>query len=169
MTFVSDLAAQLLSCYDQSLQDGPNPPPDDNICFRVGQVPYSAGLSEDLCCEGLAWVRVLRIYPSTNFPLPSITADACPRVGHAIEFELGAVRCMPFGDEAAGPSCDQWTAVFTQVDEDAASMRRAVCCFADLQSAGNLYLEGTWQPIDSQGGCIGGTMSVTVQSDCGEC
>lgn len=174
MTFVSDAAAAMLSCYDAALQEGPNPPPDDNICFRVGEVPFSAGTAEDLCCEGLAWVRVLRIYPSVNFPNQDTRPNDCQDSSYAIELELGAVRCLPFGTNAAGPSCDQWTAVFIQVDEDAASMRRAVCCMRDLISAGDqVFVEqvvmGEWTPIDGQGGCIGGSMPVTLHVSCNEC
>lgn len=169
MTFVSELAAQLLSCFDQALQDGPNPPPDEKICFRVGEVPFSIGTNEDECCSGMAWVRVVRIYPSKQFPSQDTTVDNCGTLGRAIEFELGAIRCLPFGDESAGATCDQWTAVFLQVDEDAASMRRAVCCMVSLLDPGALLFEGEWSPIDGQGGCIGGKMTVTVSTDCGDC
>lgn len=169
MTFVSDLATQLLSCYDLALQDGPNPPPDENICFRVGEVPFSVGTSEDLCCEGFAWVRVLRVYPSRSFPSQDTTATYCGTQSRTIEFEMGAIRCLPFGDETAGPGCDAWTAVFLQVDEDAASMRRALCCMALQLDPGALMLEGEWTPINGQGGCIGGSMAVSLSTDCGEC
>jgi len=173
VTFSSDAAQQLLSCFDAALQEGPNPPPDGNICLRVGEVPFSAGLSEDLCCEGFAWVRILRIYPSTVFPQTDTTPNDCQRSAYAIELEMGAVRCMPFGDNQAGPSCDQWTAAFLQVDEDAASMRRAVCCLFDLVDTNTTLIDqivtGEWRPIDNQGGCIGGQMNVTIQISCSEC
>jgi hypothetical protein len=173
MTFVSDAAQQLLSCFDMALQEGPNPPPDGNICLRVGEVPFSAGLSEDLCCQGLAWVRVLNITPSINFPQADTTPSDCPHSSYAVEFELGAIRCMTFGSIQAGPTCDQWTDVFLQVDEDAASMRRAICCLFDLVAANATFIDqivtGTWVPIDNQGGCIGGLMTVTVQLTCSEC
>jgi hypothetical protein len=173
MTFVSDAAQQLLSCYDTALQEGPNPPPDDNICLRVGQVPFDVGLSQDLCCEGFAWVRVLRIFPSVNFPNPDSIPNDCQNSSYAVEFELGAIRCLPFGSEHAGPTCDEWTSVFTQVDEDAASMRRAICCIRDLQDANMTFIDqiivGEWIPIDGQGGCIGGQMNVTVHISCNEC
>lgn len=173
MTFVSDAAQQVLSCFDVALHEGPNTPPDGNICLRVGEVPFSAGLSEDLCCEGLAWVRVLRITPSIRFPQADTQPAECPHSSYAVELELGVVRCMPFGDNQAGPSCDQWTAAFLQVDEDAASMRRAVCCVFDLINEGQTFIQqvvvGDWSPIDNQGGCIGGQMTLTIQLDCSEC
>lgn len=168
MTFVSDAAQQLLSCFDTALQAGPNPPPDDNICLRVGQVPFDVGLSQDLCCEGFAWVRVLRIDPAST----ANPRNICP-TGWDIELEMGTIRCLPFGDESMGPSCSDWTSVFLQVDEDASSMRRALCCVQDLMDEGTTLIEeltpGTWTPIDGQGGCIGGSMPVTIRINCSEC
>lgn len=173
MTFVSDAAQQLLSCFDVALHEGPNPPADEHICLRVGEVPFSVGLSEDLCCSGFAWVRVLRIFPSVSFPQQDSSPNNCQRSSYAVEFEMGAVRCLPFGDVQAGASCAEWTSVFLQVDEDAASMRRAVCCLFDMIDAGMTnavqIVKGDWTPIDGQGMCIGGTMRVTVQIDCNEC
>ena len=173
MTFVSDAANHLLSCFDTALQEGPNPPPDDNICLRVGEVPFDVGLSQDVCCEGLAWVRVLRIFPSINFPNVNNNPNDCQSSSYAVELEMGAIRCLPFGDENMGPSCDDWTAVFLQVDEDAASMRRAICCVRDLQNANMTFIDqivvGEWTPIDGQGGCIGGSMPVTFHISCNEC
>jgi hypothetical protein len=171
MTFVSVVAEDLLSCFDLALQDGPNPPAQ--ICLRVGEVPFSAGLSEDLCCEGFAWVRVLGITPSIRFPQPDNTPNDCQKSSWAIELEMGVIRCMPFGDEYAGPTCDQWTAAFLQVDEDAASMRRALCCiYAEIDANTTLVEQvvvGEWTPINNQGGCIGGSMPVTFQVNCSEC
>lgn len=171
MTFVSDAAEQVLSCFDLALQDGPNPPAQ--VCLRVGEVPFSAGLNEDLCCTGLAWARVVSIVPSVRFPQQDTEPNDCQKSSWAVELELGAVRCMPFGDENAGPTCDQWTAAFLQVDEDAASMRRALCCVYGLIATNATLIEqvvvGAWTPINNQGGCIGGTMNVTLQLDCLEC
>lgn len=172
MTFVSDVAQQLLSCFDTALQDEDTPP--GQICLRVGEVPFSAGLSEDLCCSGLAWVRVLRIYPSISFPTQDSNPNDCQSSSYAVELEMGAVRCLPFGNNNAGPSCDQWTAVFFQVDEDAAAMREAICCMRDLIEDGTTtladqILADEWVPIDGEGGCIGGRMTVSMQVSCNEC
>lgn len=173
MTFVSDAVQQVLGCYDMALQDGPNPPPDGNICLRVGEVPFDIGLAQNLCCEGFAWVRVISIFPSTNFPRQNFDPQNCPSASYAIELELGAIRCLPPGDENNGPNCDEWTAVFLQVDEDAASMRRAVCCVNDLIGGPTTFISqvvsGPWTPIDGQGACIGGRMTVTIQVSCSEC
>jgi hypothetical protein len=169
VTAIGDMTQELLSCLDLALQSGPNPPPDGNICLRVGTVSYDIGRAQDLCCEGFAWVRIVRVYPSERFPNQDREPHECSQSARAVEFEMGVVRCLPFGDADAGPSCDQWAEVFLQVEEDRASMARALCCFGDGLEAWQQFLENEWVPIDGQGGCIGGTTALVAQIDCDTC
>ena len=82
---------------------------------------------------------------------------------------------MPDHGAESGASCEEWTAVFLQVEEDAAAMQQAFCCALDtlksdpLARFTELALPGAWAPIDTQGGCIGGTMQATFGIDCTEC
>lgn len=166
------IAQLVLSCLEDAYDGRPDPP--GQICLRVGQVPFSAGLAEDLCCTGLAWVRINRIYPSTVFPTEQTSVDGpCPVASWAVELELGVIRCLPDHGAESGASCDEWTAAFLQVDDDAAAMREAVCCATSMLATNplfsNLNLPGTWTPIDGQGGCIGGTMLATFGYDCSDC
>lgn len=174
MSPVSDLAQQLLFCLEQAYADAaPEHPIPGQVCLRVGEVPFSIGTHEDLCCSGLAWVRVLRIYPSSVFPDPDTQSTPCPASQYAVEFEMGAVRCLPDHGERSGATCDEWTAAFLTVDEDAAVMRRTLCCLRETilgnPPVEDTVLMGEWVPIDGQGRCIGGTMSVTLAYDCLEC
>lgn len=168
MSMVSDAAQNLLNCFEAELLEAPNPPA--NICLRVGaEVPYDAGLSQDECCEGLAWVRIARIYPTNSrFPDQDNEPHDCVTTSWGVDLEMGAARCKPFGDLQRGPSCDEWTALALQIDEDAAAMRRALCCFLPMVFSENL-LPVEWVPVATDGGCAGGTMMVTVQVDCLEC
>lgn len=166
MSFVIDSAQALLSCFEDELQTSPNPPAE--ICLRVGEVPFDVGLSEDECCSGLAWVRVVRFFPSVRFPDPVEDPNNCITTSYAIELEMGVARCKPFGTVQAGPTCDQWTALALQVDSDAAAMRRALCCFRPTIISDQV-LPGEWTTFGAEGGCVGGTMSVTIQVDCLEC
>lgn len=161
MSFVSDTAQALLSCFEDELQIGPNPPA--SICLRVGEVPYDFEANTDLCCAGFAWVRVVRIFPSVEFPRPVDTPVYCNHTSYAVELEMGAMRCMPFERD-----CDVWTAVTLQVDDDAAAMRRALCCYRPTVETDNV-IAGEWVPQGSEGGCVGGVMTVTSQVDCLEC
>lgn len=171
MSIPGDIAQQLLTCLESAYATSTNEAPGE-ICLRVGQVPFSIGTNEDLCCTGLAWVRIVQIYPSSVFPVQDQTVIPCPGSQYAVELEMGAVRCLPDHGAKSGASCDEWTASFLEVDEDAAVMRQALCCMRDNLDTGftgDTFLAGAWQPIDGQGGCIGGTMNVTYSYDCLEC
>lgn len=174
MSPVSDLAQQLLQCLEDAYV--PEVPEEDRpglFCLRVGQVAYSIGLIEDLCCTGFAWVRVIRVFPvGEDLAERTVAANCAPSLW-GVELEMGVVRCLPDHGAHSGATCDEWTAVFLQVDEDAAAMRRALCCMKDtsLQTppASDLFLPGEWEPIDPEGMCVGGTMRVTFAYDCAEC
>jgi hypothetical protein len=171
MTATGDAAVTLLDCFETALNENDNVP--GQICLRVGEVPFSIGLAEDLCCSGLAWVRVVRTYPSVNFPNQDYRVDDCIRTARATEFEMGVVRCLPDHGADSGATCAEWTAVFSQVDADMGAMRRALCCFIDVAPTNPAFtgqlLEGEWRPINGDGGCIGGTLNVTIGTDCDEC
>jgi hypothetical protein len=163
MSMVSDAAQALLSCLEDQLIDLADPIPSKNICLRVGEIPMDIEHGSDICCEGFAWVRVTRVYPSVDFPTQLVSPSFCNTTSYAVELQMGVMRCMPFEKD-----CEVWTAVALRADEDAAAMRRALCCFLPMVATDNL-LPGEWVPVGADGGCIGGTMSVTVQVDCQEC
>lgn len=163
MSFVSDTAQDLLSCLEDQLTSSPNPIPVGNICLRVGEVPFDFENGADLCCQGFAWVRVVRVYPSVRFPAQVEDPVNCITTSWGVDLEMGVMRCMPFERD-----CDIWTAATLLVDQDASSMRKALCCYRPTILS-DLVLPGEWVPVGADGGCIGGTMQVSVQIDCGEC
>lgn len=146
------------------------------VCHRPGrEVPLNFGRTQDECCTGLGWVRIASIEPVLD-PLQSETPDfnPCNTGGTRVVLELGTARCNPTGTPNAGPTCAQWTELAERIDLDAAAMRRAVCCANDVLpglSNESVYrvLRGVWEPLDSSGGCAGGTMQVTVWLDCVDC
>lgn len=146
------------------------------ICHRPGaEVPLNVGTAQDECCSGLAWVRVAGIDPVFD---PSVSEDPdfdpCAVGARRVTLELGVARCNPFGTNGAGPTCDQWTALALRMDQDATAMRRAVCCLASNEQVGEYkpvyrVLPGAWAPLESSGGCAGGTLQVSVWIQCEEC
>lgn len=146
------------------------------ICHRPGnEVPLNAGTAQDECCSGLAWVRIASIESVVD---PTSSEDAsfnpCSHSERRVTLELGVARCNPFGTESRGPTCDQWTALALRMDQDATVMRQAVCCYQNSDDVGEYrpvyrLLPGTWTPIDSSGGCAGGTLTVVAWIQCGEC
>lgn len=171
-----EIADALRACLEAVYEDDAGAPAE--ICQRPGdQVPLSVGLSQDECCSGLAWVRVVSIEPVID-PLTSEDPayNPCNATGRRVTFELGVARCNPFGTNGAGPTCDEWTALALRMDQDARAMRRAVCCFNDSDNVDDMdprkvyrILPGTWVPLESSGGCAGGTMNVVVWTNCDDC
>lgn len=173
MSPVSDLAQQLLQCLEDAYATVPEGDRPGQFCLRVGEVAYSVGTAEDLCCTGFAWVRVIRVFPATEDLTERTTAVRCAPSMWGVELEMGVIRCLPDHGAASGATCDEWTAVFLQVDEDSAAMRRALCCMnnTSLKALPNtdVMLPVEWVPVDPQGMCVGGTMTVIVGYDCREC
>lgn len=130
-TIITPIAAQLLACLSEQVDLQPNPPL--HRCYRIGsEVAHDAGISVDLCCEGLAYVSLGDIYPSAaSFPEQDIVRQAqakCAPPTWAVNFRAGIVRCVPVGDETAGPTCTEWNEAFAQNVYDALSLRRTQCC-----------------------------------------
>lgn len=169
-TMVLPIAENLLACLCEAVAEAPNPPA--SCCLRPG-VTVAQGVSEheDECCEGLAWVRVSRVWPTgSEVGFPAINDDPfnCSPISYGIEMEMGIYRCAPTGDERNLPTCDEWTATTEQILDDAASMRRAWCCFRDNYD-NSAKLVGQWIPVMVQGGCTGGTMTIMIESYCTDC
>jgi hypothetical protein len=168
---VMPLARELLECLDQEISKVDNPPA--YVGLRPGNVvAHLMSTSEDECCSGLAWVRPATFVPSSGvFPVQ----DPAPIKGGgvrawAITLELGAVRCAPTPDAESIPTTEEWDAVTQAVMDDAAAMRRALCCFieADPRRSGRV-LAGAWLPLDVEGGCVGGIMNITIQGPACDC
>lgn len=162
------VAQLLLDCFCEALATTPNPPA--KCCFRTGQqVSAGIALNEDECCNGLAWVRVVSDFPSARqFPEQDTEPiGGCPPEWLAVIFELGVLRCVPEGTLQNLPTCEQETAVFTDVMHDNAAMRAAFCCLA---GGFDTKVLGVWEPLATEGGCTGGTRIVTVWvPSCMEC
>lgn len=167
---VMPLALELLDCYRQELAKLADPPM--HIGLRPGAVvDFLVSRSQDECCEGLAWVRPASFYP-TGLPFPS-QIESVPRTGitaWAVTLELGAVQCAPTPDENSIPSDYEWAAVTQNVMDAAAAMRRAICCFTGAAPIRRQQvIAGTWQPVDVEGGCVGGILPVTIQGPNCDC
>lgn len=167
---VMPLARELLECYETELLKVAAPPAYRQL--RAGNVvAHLLSTYQDECCEGLAWVRPASFFPSSGtFP----AQDAAPQPkgvsAWAVTLELGAVRCAPVGDENVLPTADDWDATVQAVMDDAAAMRRAICCFIDArQGRARRVLPGIWQPIEVQGGCVGGLLTVTILGPACDC
>lgn len=170
--FVSVLMDELLTCLCEKAAEQPNPP--QHCCFRVGlEVAHDAGILQDLCCEGLAYVTLGDTYPSsTSFPEQDIIrqADAkCAPPTWAQVFQVGIIRCTPTGTESLPPSCEEWNVASRQNVIDAQTLRRVACCFRDFITTNSGVFTGMSLVIDRQvqgtplGGCAERSMKLTAQ------
>jgi hypothetical protein len=124
----------------------------------------------DLCCDcgngqGQAAVRIVSIYPTTNFPAQSFVTERCPASTLAVVLEMVVYRCAATLDEQGNPpSCPAMTNDALVAADDAGAMRcAALCCFGQLDSDLRFVL-GAWQPLGVAGGCHGGSMQITVEA-----
>jgi hypothetical protein len=152
------VANLLLDCLCQKLATRANPP--KLCCLRFGTDVTQDVTPDDVCCDGLGYVRIGDMFPAgQNFPEPDII-DNCQGAMWAVEFEMGVLRC---GDPGA---CEEWTGAAGQHMSDRWAMVEALCCFKTQLETNNLYLatfvgQGATLPIE--GNCSGGTQLVTVQ------
>lgn len=167
---VMPLAEEMLACLEQEIAKVADPPL--YVGLRAGtSVDHLLSTSENECCSGSAWVRVVSFTPSSStFP----TQDEVPLKNGtrawAIVLELGVVRCSPTPDADRIPTTAEWHEVVQKVMDDGAAMRRAICCFTDAERGRNgRVLPGAWQPAPIEGGCVGGVMTVTVQGPACDC
>lgn len=128
------------------------------LCFcgvvSGAQVALDYGGGTEGCQEGcgMAWVRLVTLYPSSAAGVPSEEAGNCGE-GLGIEIEVGIVRCAWTPDEdGAGPTeADLLSDTELQV-ADAMTMRRAIICCAPAKDI-NM---GVYTPYGPQGATVGG-------------
>jgi hypothetical protein len=177
--FVGPLMTQLLACLCEEAALAENPPAI--CCFRVGtEVVHDAGLNEDQCCRGIAYVSLGDTYPaSQSFPEQDIVRQASSKCGPptwAQIFKIGIIRCAPIGDGLNAIHCDEWNAAAIQNVIDSRTLRRVSCCFRDFVVDNQERFLGMSLVIERQsqgnplGGCIERSLTMVAQipNDC-EC
>lgn len=177
--FVSPLMNKLLEClclYSQSTEGAPT-----HCCFRVGtEIAHDAGMLQDQCCEGIAYVALGDTYFSADsFPEQDIIRQAgsqCAPPTWAQAFKVGIIRCAPVGNEFVPPSCTDWNLASRQNVIDAKTLRQVACCIRDYVVNNSDLFFGMSLVIDRQtqgnpqGGCVERSMTLTAQfpnCDCG--
>lgn len=175
---VMPLARELLACLDVEIQKVLNPP--KYVQLRMGSVvDHLISTGADECCEGLAWVRPAAFYPGTEpFPEQLATATRGMPAGTkfwAVTLEMGAIRCFPTPGPNDLVTAAQWDAATQACMDDAAAMRRAICCMiagppdALSPRGSSKVIAGQWQPLSTEGGCAGGILPVTFMGPACDC
>lgn len=167
MTIAMAYAQELLTCLSTALNASPNPPPEENICLRAGDhVSPMLSTNRDECCEGLAWVRIVRTDARYG---PDDFNTRCVNHLRRTVLEMGVVRCMPTPGAGEIVSCAQWTAVALQMDADHSAMEAALCCLKPILATGlgdPDLSPGDYEPRGPDANCIGGTLTLTIEHAC---
>ncbi|HSJ75010.1 MAG TPA: hypothetical protein VK899_02325 [Gemmatimonadales bacterium] len=166
--FISDLSAALLSCLCTAVSGNPGAP--QHCCYRVGTEPvHDVDLETniDLCCEGLAYVLLRDVYPSSeSFPDNDIVRQAqsqCAWPAWGVGFRVGIVRCAPTVSD-----CTVNNEAFLQNLYDVQSINATVCCFrefvrtSDVFTGMSLVIERQTQGSTS-GGCTERYVNMVAQ------
>ena len=167
-TLIFPYANKLLQCLCDAVQANASDlyPAPRICCLRAGET-VALDITDaqvDECCLGLAYVRIDSLYPtgsSTNlFPSPSsdVPFNKCAPYAWGLTMEMAVWRCVGTAD------CDQWNYVAQRQMLDAKSMREALCCFMSDLDPGTVSAT-PWQSKGPEGGCVGGTMNISVQID----
>lgn len=169
-TIEVQFAEILLDCVRQYyVTDHENLPdiPVKNFCLIPGteiaeDIDPLTGV--DLCCEGLAWVRIGDTFPSSNFPEPDPLTFACLPVGWAQRYEVGLLGCYPSTEGILSCTTKEEYAL-----QDAARLRalkEVFCCFAEhprmKKPKRNWQIEGITVQ-GPRGGCVSRVASIIVQ------
>lgn len=132
---VSTLSGQLLSCLCTAVSGMPAEHRPMHCCYRVGTEPVH-GVSldplnpEDLCCEGLAYILLRDVYPSTeSFPDADIVRQVqgnCAWPAWAVGLRMGIVGCITTSDDCTDNNADFTANLYRML-----AINQAVCCFRE--------------------------------------
>ena len=164
-------AKLLLECLCAELAANQNEDPTLEMparcCLRAGAETLididNTGV--DYCCLGEAYVKVLGVYPSSNFPeIDEFVAGSCQMKHFTAQLELGVLRCI-----ADSPTCEESDFAVRRALADAAAGYRAACCWGKaLQEPINGFRRGTkwfagpWGAAGPEGLCVSGAMTLQV-------
>lgn len=169
----------IVACINTSLADHPDPP--SIVGRRIGvEIPHDASVwGGDLCCQGLAYVALGDLYPSSSsFPEQDINRQAntaCAPPTLAAQFKIGIIRCSPVGTAEQMPTEVEWAAAASTNIYDAWALWKVACCVRNWLKAESGALLGMSAVLERQnqgtpqGGCVERYFMASVQIPNCEC
>lgn len=155
-----DLLEALATCLCGQISADRSP----DTCF-CGVIPGEAavGAYAGNCTNkcGMAWVRLMSMYPSAGLGVPDTTPAGNCAGGLDAIVEVGIMRCVVTMDEQGNPptAAQQFAATEQQV-KDSLTIRRAIACCPVLSPKDFILLN--YQPTGPLGGLVGGAWQITV-------
>lgn len=157
------VARRIGQCAAAALEETSSGAPD-RVCLVV-----PGEIADDECECGQLAVTVPRLYPSSNFPAPTIDDGrqapcGIPYLG--VDLSVSIMRCVP-GPDSKGrpPGCPELEEAARVWHEDATAVRRGVgCCLQAMEAEGTIvaYVLGATDAAGPRGGCVGSLLRLTV-------
>lgn len=154
MSAVWDRIQDLHSCLCAQMESS-GPP----LCF-CGIVPGNEvaleyqGDCEDHC--GMAWVKVLAVYPSKSLGAVATDPNNCA-MGIGVDVEVGVMRCLPVGEsDGTPPSMEELRDATELQTNDMLAVRAAVLCCSGATD----WIMGAMNPFGPAGGTVGFTVEL---------
>lgn len=142
----------------------------DCLCAAIAKIEAEGGPAVCMCtilpgeavpmdycgngdCGGMAWVRLQSL---TQDESASFTPASCflPLVA---TIEVGVLRSVEFDGQTLPSGEDQLRMALRQLDDMEAVQKALECCTADHK-----FRVGAYNPVGPQGGCFGGTWTVSM-------
>lgn len=167
MTIALSYAQILLQCLEDELDTRPSPP-----LYRMlrggDHVSPSRSVTEDECCSGLAWVRIVGTVREDALDFAQPAHSGCRNHTRRTTLELGVARCMPTPPADAMVTADQWNAVVGLMESDHSAMEAAACCFTqDPITEFDVAVQvEEYTPEGPDANCISATLTVSVIYAC---
>lgn len=110
--------------------------------------------------DGQLWVAHLGSTSGWPAPTGEPTVCSAPFTEH---IEIGIVRCAQgkLSDKGTPPRAEDVTADADQQEDDRLAVRNAILCCSGIGNR-DMIIE-SWEPIDPQGGCVGGIWTLYVR------
>jgi hypothetical protein len=163
---VLDALEQLLECAEELL----DPPTCRQFINPGGVAPFdvcSTSTSDGITYNGQVWtghVSSQQGWPiTTGLPLDCID-------NFAETIQVGVVRCAQgkLTNKGQPPAAALVTADAEQQELDRLALRNAILCCLGLEGKDLIIVD--WNPVEPEGGCVGGIWTITIRDggcDCG--
>lgn len=159
---VIDIAEALRDCLCGFISDTPGGPVCRCFLYPSPEIPFDV-CTKDANGNGQAAVGLVRTFLTREFPVPVDSRDLRCDYYLAAEFVLSVVRCAPTITSGGKlPSPEALDIATALVAADANAMRcAATCC---LEGTRQFQFQG-WEAYPISGGCMGGQLTIVVQTD----
>ncbi|MBL6280147.1 hypothetical protein JMF97_28695 [Micromonospora fiedleri] len=159
------VAVRLRELVDEALADALGGAP------AVCAVVPGRDVAIDSCCDGQAWVRIVRTYPVLPGEFPGgrgtpLDDGADPGAFWAVELGAGTARCAPTIDDTGNPPTGvELERSAGELADDAGRIRRAVLCeLPNVEQVESVWI-GEQSSVGPSGGCVGQEVLVAVMTN----